>query len=146
MNANELMDLAIKAEEESYEFYKRASEITKFANVKDLLLELANEELKHKDILISLKKGKMVFKEEYLDMKLSDHLPKRETIDENSSLQDVLQVAISRERKEYEFYKSLEDKITDNDTKNVLEFLSKQELSHKARLEKIYDEMIYREF
>ncbi|MEM3324659.1 MAG: ferritin family protein [Thermoplasmata archaeon] len=96
MQIKELMDLAIKSEEDSYEFYKKASEISKFSNVKDLLIELSNEELKHKQILISLMEGKITVEEKYLDLKLSDNLPKKEKIDENSTLQDVLQVAMTR--------------------------------------------------
>ncbi|MEM0136814.1 MAG: ferritin family protein [Thermoplasmata archaeon] len=146
MQIKELMDLAIKSEEDSYEFYKKASEISKFSNVKDLLIELSNEELKHKQILISLMEGKITIEEKYLDLKLSDHLPKKEKIDENSTLQDVLQVAMTREKKEYEFYNSLKNKVKENEVKKILEFLSNQELTHKAKLENLYDELIYKEF
>ncbi|MEM4141494.1 MAG: ferritin family protein, partial [Thermoplasmata archaeon] len=105
-----------------------------------------NEELKHKQILISLMEGKITVEEKYLDLKLSDHLPKKEKIDENSTLQDVLQVAMTREKKEYEFYNSLKNKVKENEVKKILEFLSNQELTHKAKLENLYDELIYKEF
>lgn len=146
MDIEDLLDLAIKAEEESYEFYVNASKKVRFSNVKQMLMDLAEEELKHKKIIISLKNGKLEVVENFSDLKLSDHLPLKDTIEENSDLQQVLQVAMSRERKEYEFYENLKKYVLGEDVKRILEFLAGQELSHKAKLENIYDDIVYREF
>ncbi|MBD6955233.1 MAG: ferritin family protein [Thermoplasmata archaeon] len=146
MEIDELLKLAIKSEEESYEFYMEAMKISNFSNVRDTLKELAEEELRHKSIIESLMRGKIDVVENFKDLKLSDHLPKKETIREDSDLQEVLQVAMSRERNEYEFYINLKNSIKNKDVEKVLDFLANQELQHKAKLENMYDELVYKEF
>ncbi|HEU13105.1 MAG: ferritin family protein [Thermoplasmata archaeon] len=146
MEIDELLKLAIKSEEESYEFYMEAMKISNFSNVRDTLKELAEEELRHKSIIESLMRGKIDVVENLKDLKLSDHLPKKETIREDSDLQEVLQVAMSRERNEYEFYINLKNSIKNKDVEKVLDFLANQELQHKAKLENMYDELVYKEF
>jgi rubrerythrin len=146
MEIDELLKLAIKSEEESYEFYMEAMKISNFSNVRDTLKELAEEELRHKSIIESLMRGKIDVMENFKDLKLSDHLPKKETIREDSDLQEVLQVAMSRERNEYEFYINLKNSIKNKDVEKVLDFLANQELQHKAKLENMYDELVYKEF
>ncbi|MGB9814553.1 MAG: ferritin family protein [Thermoplasmata archaeon] len=84
MEIDELLKLAIKSEEESYEFYMEAMKISNFSNVRDTLKELAEEELRHKSIIESLMRGKIDVVENLKDLKLSDHLPKKETIREDS--------------------------------------------------------------
>ncbi|MGB9814554.1 MAG: hypothetical protein ACPLVI_01210 [Thermoplasmata archaeon] len=53
---------------------------------------------------------------------------------------------MSRERNEYEFYINLKNSIKNKDVEKVLDFLANQELQHKAKLENMYDELVYKEF
>ncbi|MGC8691689.1 MAG: ferritin-like domain-containing protein [Thermoplasmata archaeon] len=146
MDIAELFDRAIKTEEDAYEFYLKFSKIVKNPAAKDLLKELANEELNHKNIIMKYFFGKYEFSKDIPVLSLLDHLPKKENLDENSELKDVLSHAILREEKEYKFYDELEKYMIDPKIKEILKFLKKQERNHKAKLENMYDDIIYSEF
>ncbi len=146
MKLSELIGIAIKSEEDSYNFYMDALKIAKYPNVIEVLEMLAKEELSHKKLLESMESGNEIKTQEFMDLKLSDHLPLKDKIDENSTLQDVLKVAMSREKKEYNFYSELMKKTKDEGIIKTLKFIANQELNHKAKLENIYDELFYKEF
>ncbi len=141
---NEILDRAIKVEEESYRFYMDLIKIVKFTNVKETLRFLAQEELNHKKLLEGVKQGKTLIINPPRDLKLSDHLPKKTEVDENADIADILELAMSRERSEYEFYKKMEEVSETN--KELFSFLAQQEIAHKAKIEEIYDEIVYKEF
>ncbi len=141
---NEILDRAIKVEEESYRFYMDLIKIVKFTNVKETLKFLAEEELNHKKLLEGVKQGKTLVINPPKDLKLSDHLPKKTEVDENADIADILELAMSRERSEYEFYKKMEEVSETN--KELFKFLAQQEIAHKAKIEEIYDEIVYSEF
>ncbi len=141
---NQILDNAIRVEEESYRFYMDLIKIVKFTNVKETLKFLAEEELNHKRILESIKQGRSLTIKNTMDFKLSDHLPKKTTIDENADIADILQLAMARERSEFEFYKTMEELSETN--KDIFKFLAEQEIAHKAKIEEIYDELVYTEF
>jgi len=141
---NEILDRAIKVEEDSYRFYMDLIKIVKFTNVKETLKFLAEEELNHKKLLEGVKQGKTLVINPPKDLKLSDHLPKKTEVDENADIADILELAMSRERSEYEFYKKMEEVSETN--KELFKFLAQQEIAHKAKIEEIYDEIVYREF
>ncbi len=141
---NEILDRAIKVEEESYRFYMDLIKIVKFTNVKETLKFLAEEELNHKKLLEGIKQGKTLVVHPPKDLKLSDHLPKKTEVDENADIADILELAMSRERSEYEFYKKMEEVSETN--KEIFKFLAQQEIAHKAKIEEIYDEIVYKEF
>ncbi len=141
---NEILDRAIKVEEESHRFYMDLIKIVKFTNVKETLKFLAEEELNHKKLLEGLKQGKTLIINPPKDLKLSDHLPKKTEVDENADIADILELAMSRERSEYEFYKKMEEVSETN--KELFKFLAQQEIAHKAKIEEIYDEIVYKEF
>lgn len=146
MKFEELIKLAIESEENSYNFYMEAMNIVKYPNVLELLKMLANEELEHKKLLQNISQGKNANYEKYLDLKLSDHLPLKDEIGEDSTLQDIFKVAISREKKEYNFYSELIKKVEDENLVKTLKFIAEQEINHKAKLENLYDELFYKEF
>ncbi len=146
MKFEELIRKAINIEEESYKFYIDAEKLAKYPNVKDLLNMLANEELSHKKLLENIEKGNEITYEEYIDLKLSDHLIHGEKINGNSTLQEVLKVAMAREKSEYDFYMKLIKDVSNKNIQDTLNFIAKQELNHKAKLENIYDELFYKEF
>ncbi len=141
---NDILDNAIKVEEESYRFYMDLIKIVKFTNVKETLKFLAEEELNHKKLLEGLKQGKTLVINTAVDLKLTDHLPKKTEVDENADIADILELAMSRERSEYEFYKKMEEVSETN--RELFKFLAQQEIGHKAKIEEIYDEIVYKEF
>ena len=54
LTVEEIVKYAIRIEEESYNFYKKASKIIKEGNLTSLVLELADQELNHLNQLNNL--------------------------------------------------------------------------------------------
>lgn len=138
MKFSELLDMAIKSEENTYKFYN-VFNIDKYPNMEQALEMLAKEELEHKKILenVTVKK--------HVDLKLSDLYPLDYKINKDSKLQNVFKVAMAM-KNEYSFYKDLMYNSGKENIKNTLKSIASQELSYRARPENIYDELFYKEF
>ncbi|UCE09912.1 MAG: ferritin family protein [Candidatus Thorarchaeota archaeon] len=142
-----LISLAIKREDEAYEFYTKAAENAEQVSSKKLLIELARQEEGHKKKLQSaLGEGLCdTFTcetiEELEEMDLSQYLTDV-PLKPSSSSQDILIVAIKREEGAFEFYKALSELTGDPSHRAVFETLAGEEKKHKELLESIYDERI----
>ncbi len=145
-----IIQRAIQVEEEAYHFYTGASKTVKLPHVQDMLNELAGEEVKHKEKLqellagdteqiIAAKQGHKI-----QDLKLADYLVPQ-PFDEDATLQEVLIMAMQREKNAYDFY-SLMAGVASEAAKGLFQFLAQEELEHKNKVEVLYDEIIYKEF
>ncbi|MCR4407647.1 MAG: ferritin family protein [Anaerolineae bacterium] len=147
----EIVRQAIKAEEEARSFYEAASKMVSASHVQDTLKELAGEEVKHKQKLEALLQGdveRMISRpkpHQIQDLKLAEYL-KPQTLDENASFQDVLIVAMQREKASYDFYTLMASIAASEEPKKLFEFLAQEELGHKNKVETLYDEIVYKEF
>ena len=150
-SVEEIVRQAIKAEEEARDFYQAASKMVTASHVQETLNELADEEAKHKEKLEKLLKGdigKIVAAQQSRkihDMKLADYL-KPQTLDKDASFQDVLIVAMQREKASYDFYTLMAGIAASDETKKLFEFLAHEEMGHKNKIEALYDEVVYKEF
>mgnify|MGYP005841113939 CR=1 FL=1 len=151
MTIEEIVRQAIKAEEEAYSFYEAASKMVTASHVQDTLKELAGEEVKHKQKLEGLLKGdveRIVSRQkprQIRDLQLAEYL-KPQTLDEDASFQDVLIVAMQREKASYDFYTLMAGIAASEEPKKLFEFLAQEELRHKNKIEVLYDEVVYKEF
>jgi rubrerythrin len=133
-------------EQESFEFYKNAVEIVKDAGARQLIDELAKEELSHKKRLENFKPGDLKDYEmkKIRDLRISDFLVE-EDITEKTGFQGVLIKAMKKEQKAYEFFTGMIGAIEDKEVKKLFEILANEELDHKNRLETYYDDVVYSE-
>ncbi len=142
-----LISLAIKREEEAYEFYMKAAENAEMPSSKKLLEELGKQEIGHKQKLEAALGGGVceTFScstvEEFEGMDLSKYLVDI-PLKPGSTSQDILIVAIKREEGAYNFYKALSELTAVAEHRVVFETLASEEKAHKERLESIYDEHI----
>ena len=67
-------------------------------------------------------------------------------LNERSSLQDVLAVAIKREESSGAFYAQMAALSDPGPAKDLFEMLAKEETKHKRYVESIYEEDVYKEF
>jgi rubrerythrin len=141
-----LVSLAIKREEEAYDFYMKAAEDSELKSSAKLLKDLASQEVIHKEKLQeALKDGvcetftcSTVAEVEKLDL---DQYLVDIPLAPSSGPQDVLIVAIKREAAANSFYKALSE-LTGNAThRSVFETLAKEEEAHKTRLQNMYDDV-----
>ena len=144
----ELLDTAIYKEVASQAFYIAGQSRTEDPGARELMKELAEEELKHTQLLKNLKEkgpGQSGWnKEEVPNLRISDYLTGGETL-ESAGLQDTLVSAIKREQQSIEFYSRLMSVMRDKTAKRLCERLVHYELKHKLRLEIFYDDFFYGE-
>jgi rubrerythrin len=151
MTVERIIQRAIQIEEDAYNFYTGASEMVKFPHVKDMLNELAGDEVKHKEKLeellaagdteqiIAAKQSQKI-----QDLKLADYLV-AQPLDKDASIQDVLMIAMQREKNAYEFYNLMAGLAASEAAKELFQFLAWEELGHKNK-EVLYDDIVYKEF
>jgi rubrerythrin len=142
---------AIRFEEDAYSFYTGVSKMVKLPHVQDMLNELAGEEVKHKERLeellagdteqiVAAKQGRKIE-----DLKLADYLVPQ-PLDEDATLQEVLVIAMQREKNAHDFYNLMAGIAASEFAKELFEFLAQEELGHKNKIEVLYDDIIYQEF
>ena len=142
----EIIDFAIKREEEAFQSYGEMINIARTPGLKKLLTELQNEEKNHKKLLqnITQEKVNSLNIKEVLDLKISDYLVE-EPPHEQMNFQDLLIFAAKKEQKAVELYSELAKQAKEKDLKKLFEFLVQQEKRHKLRLEKEYEERVLEE-
>ena len=138
----EVISFAVMREEESYEFYRALAEKTSDPFLQPLFSDFANEELKHKQMLLDLDAGaleKMLEKivEKQNDLGIAKIIENVEP-DPEMAFGDALLLAMKREDKAFELY-SLLAEISDDDDLSVLFLgLAKEEEQHRLKIEKTY--------
>ena len=114
---------------------------------KDLLLKLAEEEGNHKERLLKAKRGKVSLvsdSDKITDLKIVDYL-ENVTLSEDSDFQKILIYAGKKEKASHEYYKGLEERFRGTDVGGLFSQLAEEELSHKFKVERIYDDEILEE-
>jgi rubrerythrin len=142
-NFQDILELAISREEEAIATYGKMSELTQSPGLKDLLLELQEEEKKHKSLLEGITDQKILsfVIKEVPDLKISDYLTE-EPPTEDMTFQDLLIFAAKKEQEAVELYSNLEENAEDEELKKLFQFLIQQEKTHKLKIEKEYDEHV----
>ena len=138
---DEILDYAIDQEQQAADFYASFAARAEKAGMKEMLLEFAEEEKRHKERLLAVKTGerKLTTEEEVLDLKISDYLVEVDASD-NISYQDALIVAMKKERAAFELYSDMAEKVPDTNLKQVFVGLAKEEAKHKLFFETEYEE------
>jgi rubrerythrin len=134
---------AIEMEAKSFEVYKSAYLTSKDRLTKDLLRDLALDELRHKYTL-----EKAFFEETVLlhdagtqegpSMKFS-LLFEEKALDPNATPQDVMLHAIHEEKRAVDFYKNMAAQCGGAPMEDMFRGLAEDEEGHLARLEETYE-------
>jgi rubrerythrin len=146
----QILRQAIRFEEDAYNFYTGAVEMVERPHIRQALVDMAAEEVKHKKQLQDLLAGdttKIVSlrkQGQIQDLKLAEYLVPR-PLEAGASLQDVLIVAMHREKSSNEFYSTMAEVADDGSAKSLFEFLAQEELVHKNKVETLYDEVVYQD-
>ena len=143
---DEILNYAIEKEREAAEFYQELSEIESSPSSKDsrkALIEFANEERKHEQMLINLKTGAEKIENYHFkkvtDLKRSDYLVDIE-YEKGMPYTDMLRMAMKREEKAFKLYSELTEKVDDSEFKKIFQILANEESKHKNILETMYDD------
>lgn len=142
-----LIDFAIEQEHAAYKFYLAASEKVNNPGVKQLFLELAQDESGHANLLEMYRVNEAVaelFKKEVVDYKITEtqDLPE---LSINMKPAEAIAIAMKRELQAAELYRSLAKNAINKAERETLENLANMEMGHKHKLENAFVEIGYPE-
>jgi rubrerythrin len=148
-----LLENAVKIEEQSYVLYAKAYEKVTLHSAKILLRELAQAELGHKEKLLAIMQDKADISQlgsptgRIEDLKIVDFKEKT-ALSEDADYPTLLLFAAQREKDTYEHYRSLAAGPFAHYFPTAGQLFSKlaeEELIHKNRLEREYDQYVLKE-
>ena len=141
-----ILERAIQSEEHSYTVYSHLATKVEKPETRKLLEGLAEQELRHKEMLESFEVDKIDSFEvpNVEDRKLTDFMEPT-PLDPNATIQDVMLFAIKKEQSAYEFYQRMSEFAPSDDVKGLFDKLAGEEIAHKHSLESIYEDMFMRE-
>lgn len=139
----EIIEFAIRKEQEAADAYTVASGIVTRAGVRDMLLSLAKQEEGHKRRLEAIDQASVAAADSapVPDLRIADYTDNAE-ITPTMDYQDLLTVAMKREEKAQKLYSLLASNTREAGLKKLFEFLAREEARHKLALEKEYDEHV----
>ncbi len=144
---NDILDFAIAREQGAFDFYTRLSQNASNYEMSRIFVEFAKEEMGHKAFLMKIKEEGIieVEKETVQDMKIADYMVREEKPEEELTYPEALKLAMWREKAAHDLYKKLASVVNDEKYKRLFETLATEELKHKSRFEKEYDDFVLRE-
>jgi rubrerythrin len=143
---DEILRYAIRKEADEAAFYQMAADRSN-PGVRKAFLELSEAEKGHRRKL----EGFDLKKIDQMELKKSQDLGIGEALDDvpfssDMAYADLLRMAIKNEEKAHLLYASTAQIAPEPALKKLLLILAQEELSHKEKLEKIYDDEILKEF
>jgi len=148
-----ILESAIKIEEESYDLYTKAQGKVNLASSKALLSELAQAEIQHKKKLLTVMNDPRSVSQlgsptgRVEDLKIVDFMEDT-AVSEDADYQAILIFAAKREKSTYEHYRSLATGLFARYypiAGQLFSRLAEEELIHKNRLEREYDDVVLKE-
>ena len=140
-SVDDILNLAIKKEEEAAEMYADLAGQMKKAHMRQVFEDFAREELRHKAKLLEIKSGKLLFPagQKVMDLKIADYLT---DVVPNPDLdyQQALNLAMKEEKAAFRLYTDLAGATDDDALRTTLLDLAQEEARHKLRFEIEYDE------
>ena len=142
----EILTKAIRDEREAYTLYEKAAAEAEDAIARSLLESLAAEERRHEALLSEISADEMISvkTQPTEDLRITDFLEEQE-LTPQASFQEILIHAAKREEGARRTYQALADQATDETIRRLFGRLAAEEGGHKSRLERLYDDTVYRE-
>ncbi len=150
MTLEQVIHLAIEREVQARDLYLAALPRVQDEPVQELLRDLASQEEGHRRSLEALSNaGGLETRlaagaRPVQDLHLTDYL-QPVPLDADADVQQVLIVAGKREAASHALYVALAGIATDAEVANLFDYLAVQELEHKQRVERLYEDLFYRE-
>lgn len=145
-SADQILDFAIKKEEEAAELYRDIAATLAGPDMKEVFESFAREEKQHKAKLIEVKNGNRIISSEkkIFDLKIGDSLVDVKP-SPNLDYQHALIFAMKAEKAAYKLYNDLARATNDPALKDLFLGLAQEEAKHKLRFEIEYDDQILTE-
>ena len=150
-NWKAIIEAAIKVEEQSIGLYSMALDNAKYPSSKVFLEQLVKEEMGHKSKLEAIMKDKAQLSElgsasggAIQDLKIVD-LMDDTPLSNDADYEAILVYAAKREKSSYDYYRTLAMGLKGTPMGELFTKLAQEELSHKNKLEKEYDDCVLTE-
>ncbi|MCU0857206.1 MAG: ferritin family protein [Pontiellaceae bacterium] len=142
-----ILQAAVRREEEANEFYTRMAARCKDAFVRQLFTQLAGDELGHKAFLLGCLNDPDLLKKLSVpvDCKVAEATPAVDGADANLKAADAVALAMKREQSAVEHYQQLAASAQSDDYRRAFEGLANMELNHKKKLEDAFINVGYPE-
>ena len=147
---HDILRTAIQREIDAHALYSTTAEKAETPNAKEILLDLAAQELGHRKRLENMLEGNIFRvvsrgqRKQVQNLKITNYLIEV-PLSPDSSFQDILIVAGKREKGSHDLYAALAKVSEDQDTAKLFDFLAAEELTHKNRVETLYEELVYQD-
>lgn len=144
---DEILDYAVGKEEGAARFYGDLAGMTRNPGMRVAFSEFAEEEKRHKEILLGIKsdKGHLPAPEKVMDLKMTDYLVDMKP-SPDMNYQDALILAMKEEKAAYKLYTDLAAMTDVGSLKATFLALAQEEAKHKLRFEIEYDDLTSREY
>jgi rubrerythrin len=141
-SAKEILDFAIKKEEEAHDFYVGLADKVKNPNMKQVFKDFALQEKGHKEKLLQVKAGQIGLPSDakIKDLKIGDNLEDVGDVGPHIDYQTALIIAMKAEKNAFKLYSDLAAATTDPNLKAIVSGLANEEAIHKLRFEVEYDD------
>jgi len=140
----EILEFAVAREIDSSEFYKEMADRMEKAETRELFAELAKVELGHKAALELelMKEGLVATTAGRIEQIDSSNYIVDSELRKDMGYEDVLVMAIAKERASFRFYVDLVGMFEESDLNEVLLSLAEEEARHKAFFEIEYAKLV----
>ncbi|TVQ88044.1 MAG: rubrerythrin [Bacteroidetes bacterium] len=145
-NIDDVLDFAMKSEQEAVDFYNQLASTMQNQEMKDTFLQFAKEEVGHKARLQKIKDERLfdLSDEKVQDLQISDYVVNVKP-SPDMKYADALVLAMKKEKAAFKLYTNLAQKTENHEIKAVFQNLAVEESKHKLRFELEYDEYVMRE-
>jgi rubrerythrin len=142
----EILDFAIRGEQEAVDLYTRLSDEATIPEMRDVFMQFAREEMSHKARLLKVKEEGVMEHPglQITDMKISDYTSEVE-ISNDMDYRDALVLAMGREKNAFKLYTRLATEAPNPGLRDLFLSLAQEEARHKLRFELEYDEYVLRD-
>ncbi len=150
VNWKKIIKAAIDVEEQSIALYTMALENAKYPSSKVFLKQLVAEEKGHKSKLQAIMKDENKISElgfhsgPVQDLKIVDMM-EDSPLSSTADYEAILVYAAKREKTSYDYYRTLALGLKGKQIGEIFSKLAQEELSHKNKLEKEYDDCVLSE-
>ena len=150
MNWKAIIEAAVKVEEQSITLYTMALQNAKYPSSKVFLKQLVEEEKGHKNKLEAIMKDETKISElgshggAVQDLKIVDMMDDT-PLSSGADYEAILVYAAKREKTSYDYYRTLALGLKGTKMGEMFSKLAQEELSHKNKLEKEYDDCVLTE-
>lgn len=140
----DLLNVAIKQEVDSQKLYRKGIELVQDEKTKNFLKRLADEEVKHENILYNIRETGIynpdtpINDQSLFDEAQSSHSADEVEFKQNLTVEDILEIALKREFDAGKVFKAAANAVEDNELKILLNNLAQEEIDHHREVEKQY--------